>query len=66
VTALTVELSRVKNSQVFDVTKGRKHYGPGGGYSFFSGRDGSRAFVSGDFTEEGVCYSHALFERCIR
>ena len=24
--------------QVFDVTKGKKHYGEGGGYSFFSGR----------------------------
>lgn len=23
--------------QVFDVNKGRKHYGPGGGYHFFSG-----------------------------
>ena len=23
--------------QVFDVTKGRKHYGPGGGYEFFAG-----------------------------
>ena len=23
--------------QVFDVTKGRKHYGPGGGYHFFTG-----------------------------
>jgi len=22
---------------VFDVTKGRKHYGPGGGYEFFAG-----------------------------
>ncbi|XP_033748546.1 neuferricin-like [Pecten maximus] len=40
--------------QVFDVTKGRKHYGPGGGYEFFSGRDGSRAYVSGDFTEAGL------------
>lgn len=30
-------------SQVFDVTKGRKHYGPGGGYSFFSGKDGAAA-----------------------
>ncbi|XP_076461981.1 neuferricin-like [Babylonia areolata] len=39
---------------VFDVTRGKKHYGPGGGYSFFSGRDGSRAFVSGDFTEQGL------------
>ncbi|VAH87943.1 unnamed protein product [Triticum turgidum subsp. durum] len=36
---------------VFDVTKGRSHYGPGGGYHHFSGRDASRAFVSGNFTE---------------
>ncbi|XP_030648705.1 neuferricin [Chanos chanos] len=40
--------------QVFDVEKGRKHYGPGGGYRFFSGRDASRAFVTGDFTEAGL------------
>ncbi|XP_041456647.1 neuferricin-like [Lytechinus variegatus] len=40
--------------KVFDVSKGEKHYGPGGGYSFFAGRDGSKAYVSGDFTEEGL------------
>ncbi|KAG7314699.1 hypothetical protein KOW79_022002 [Hemibagrus wyckioides] len=40
--------------QVFDVEKGRKHYGPGGGYRFFTGRDASRAFVTGDFTESGL------------
>ncbi|XP_066516149.1 neuferricin [Hoplias malabaricus] len=40
--------------QVFDVEKGRKHYGPDGGYRFFSGRDASRAFVTGDFTEVGL------------
>ena len=39
---------------VYDVTRGKKHYGPGGGYSFFSGRDGSRAFVTGDFTDKGL------------
>ncbi|KAK4428753.1 Membrane-associated progesterone-binding protein 4 [Sesamum alatum] len=39
---------------VFDVTKGKSHYGAGGGYSHFSGRDASRAFVSGNFTGEGL------------
>ncbi|XP_060704310.1 neuferricin [Hemiscyllium ocellatum] len=40
--------------QVFDVSKGKKHYGPGGSYSCFAGRDAARAFVSGDFTESGL------------
>lgn len=39
---------------VFDVTKGREYYGEGGGYSFFSGIDGTRAFVSGNFTTDGL------------
>ncbi|KAM9441395.1 neuferricin [Clarias gariepinus] len=40
--------------QVFDVEEGRKHYGSDGGYRFFTGRDASRAFVTGDFTEAGL------------
>jgi len=39
---------------VFDVTKGKSHYGPGGGYNHFAGRDASRAFVSGNFTGDGL------------
>lgn len=39
---------------VFDVTKGWKHYGPGGTYHHFVGRDASRAFVSGNFTDDGL------------
>ncbi|RDY06066.1 Membrane-associated progesterone-binding protein 4 [Mucuna pruriens] len=39
---------------VFDVTKGKSHYGSGGGYNHFSGRDASRAFVSGNFTGDGL------------
>ncbi|XP_048374690.1 neuferricin isoform X1 [Sphaerodactylus townsendi] len=40
--------------QVFDVQRGHQHYGPGGAYSFFSGKDASRAFAKGDFTEAGL------------
>ncbi|KAA8526183.1 hypothetical protein F0562_008078 [Nyssa sinensis] len=39
---------------VFDVTKGKTHYGVGGGYNHFAGRDASRAFISGNFTGDGL------------
>ena len=39
---------------VYDVSRGSKHYGPGGTYSMFAGRDASRAFVTGDFNTEGL------------
>ena len=47
-------MGRSGSVQVFDVTRGVGFYGKGSGYAIFSGRDGSRAFVSGDFTVEGA------------
>lgn len=40
--------------RVYDVSKGAEHYRPGGGYSQFAGRDASRAYITGEFTEEGL------------
>jgi len=41
--------------RVYDVEKGRdNYYGPNGGYKFFSGVDGTRAFVTGEFNEKGL------------
>jgi len=50
----TVTLLNVVFIQVYDVSKGASYYGPGGGYAFFAGKDGSRAFVSGQFDAEGL------------
>lgn len=39
--------------EVFDVSKGEKYYGKKGAYKGFVGRDASRAFITGDFSEVG-------------
>ena len=39
---------------VFDVTTGRKNYGPSFGYSFYAGRDATRAFTTGEGDAEGL------------
>ncbi|PRD34610.1 UNVERIFIED_CONTAM: cyb5d2 [Trichonephila clavipes] len=40
--------------EIFDVEKGAQHYRPGGGYAFFAGRDATRAYITGDFSESGL------------
>jgi len=40
--------------EVFNVKKGKQYYGPGGGYSFFSGKDAARAYVTGNFEGDGL------------
>ncbi|KAJ6160376.1 hypothetical protein N7470_003772 [Penicillium chermesinum] len=40
------------NGSIFDVSANPRMYGPGGAYGFFSGRDATRAFVTGCFKED--------------
>ena len=40
------------NGTIYDVSVGRRHYGPGGSYHFFAGADASRAFVTNCFQED--------------
>ena len=42
------------NGTIYDVSASPHYYGPGAGYGFFSGRDGTRAFVTGCFGLEHV------------
>lgn len=39
---------------VYDVSKGAQHYKPGQSYSFFAGKDATKAFITGDFSSEGL------------
>lgn len=40
------------NGTIFDVSANRMMYGPGGSYNFFTGRDATRAFVTGCFQDD--------------
>ncbi len=44
--------------EVFDVTAGRRFYAPPSHYSYFSGKDGSRAFVTGEFSNDAPRPGH--------
>ncbi|MDP2439161.1 MAG: cytochrome b5-like heme/steroid binding domain-containing protein [archaeon] len=44
---------------VFDVTAGKRVYGPGGSYHFFAGRDATRSFADGCLDEK--CHNAQAF-----
>jgi predicted heme/steroid binding protein len=48
----TIPLYLAINGSIYDVSKGRNFYGPGGSYKWFSGVDASRAFVTTCFEED--------------
>jgi len=40
------------NGSIYDVSAGRRIYGPGGSYQYFAGADASRGFVTGCFKDD--------------
>ncbi|KAF5019932.1 hypothetical protein F66182_8055 [Fusarium sp. NRRL 66182] len=40
------------NSTIYDVSNGRRMYGPGGSYNYFAATDAARGFVTGCFAED--------------
>lgn len=40
------------NGTIYDVSNGRRIYGPGGSYNYFAGVDAARAYVTGCFAED--------------
>lgn len=43
------------NGKIFDVSKDRRHYSPGGSYKMLAGRDASRAFATLSFEADSLC-----------
>ena len=42
------------NGTIYDVSAGRRIYGPGGSYHVFAGRDAARGFITGCFAEDAT------------
>ena len=42
------------NGTIYDVSAGRRIYGPGGSYNVFAGKDAARGFVTGCFAEDAT------------
>jgi len=42
------------NGTIYDVTAGRRVYGPGGSYHVFAGKDAARGFITGCFEEDST------------
>ena len=42
------------NGTIYDVSAGRRVYGPGGSYNVFAGKDAARGFITGCFAEDGT------------
>ncbi|XP_073943403.1 neuferricin homolog [Choristoneura fumiferana] len=49
---------------VYDVTEGSRHYSRGAPYHYFVGKDGSRAFITGDFQDESEDRDNVLTLSC--
>ncbi|KAM0713858.1 hypothetical protein Q7P37_010820 [Cladosporium fusiforme] len=42
------------NGTIYDVSAGRRVYGPGGSYNVFAGKDAARGFITGCFAEDST------------